>query len=99
MLFGLYSASAIFQNFINNILYEYLDIFVSIYINNFLIYSNSLCEYREYIRAILQKLREASLYINIEKCVFYIEEILYLGIIIGRYSIKIDPEKVAAIKE
>ena len=36
---------------------------------------------------------------DIKKCEFYIEEILYLGIIIGRYSIKIDPAKVITIKK
>ena len=36
---------------------------------------------------------------DIKKCEFYIEEILYLRIIIGRYNIKIDSIKVIIIKE
>ena len=44
-------------------------------------------------------MREAGLYINIKKCVFYIEEVLYLGIVVDRHSIKIDLKKVAAVKE
>ena len=36
---------------------------------------------------------------NIEKCEFHVKKILYLGIIVGRYNIKIDPAKVAIIKE
>ena len=36
---------------------------------------------------------------DIKKCEFYIKEILYLRIIIGRHGIKIDPAKVAAIKK
>ena len=36
---------------------------------------------------------------DIKKCEFYIEEILYLRIIIGRYNIKIDSIKVTTIKE
>ena len=36
---------------------------------------------------------------DIKKCEFYIEEVLYLRIIIGRYSIKIDSMKVITIKE
>ena len=99
ILFSLYSASATFQHFINNILREYLDIFISVYIDDLLIYSNSFREYKEYIYKILRILRENSLQIDIKKYKFYIEEILYLGIIIERYSIKIDSVKITTIKE
>ena len=50
------------------------------------------------MRKILGILRENGLQVDIKKCEFYIE-ILYLRIIIGRYSIKIDPIKVIIIKE
>ena len=36
---------------------------------------------------------------DIRKCEFYIKEILYLSMIVGRHSVKIDPAKVAAVKE
>ena len=99
MPFGLHGAPAIFQNFINDILREYFNIFVSVYIDDLLIYSNSMQEHREHIYTILQKLREAGLHINIDKCEFHIEEVLYLGMIVGRHGIKIDPMKVAAVKK
>ena len=99
ILFSLYSASATFQHFINDILREYLDIFVSIYIDNLLIYSNSLREYKEHICKILRILRENGLQVDIKKYEFYIKEVLYLSIIIGKHSIKIDSAKVAAVKE
>ena len=99
MPFSLYSTLATFQHFINNILREHLDIFISMYIDNLLIYSNSLREHKEYIYKILRILRENGLQIDIEKCEFYIKEILYLDIIVERYSIKINSTKVAAIKE
>ena len=49
MLFKLYRAPAIFQHFINDVLWEHLDIFISAYINDLLIYSKILREYKEYI--------------------------------------------------
>ena len=58
-----------------------------------------LREYKEYIQKILDKLWENKLQVNIEKCQFYIKEVLYLGIIIGKHGIKIDPEKIVAIRE
>ena len=99
MLFGLYGAPATFQHFINNIFREYLDIFVSAYINDLLIYSKTLREHKKYIYKVLRILQENRLQINIEKYKFQVKEILYLGIIIGKYNIKIDPAKVIIIKK
>jgi len=45
MLFGLINALSSFQYFVNNTLYLYLDVFYTAYINNILIYSNSLAKY------------------------------------------------------
>ena len=99
MLFGLYGIPAVFQYYINNILRKYLDIFCTVYIDDILIYSDLLSEYKSYIRKVLFIFRKAKLQINITKYEFYIEKVLYLGFIIGRYRIKIDPIKVAAVKE
>ena len=99
MLFGLHGAPATFQHFINDVLREYLDIFVSAYIDDLSIYSNSMREHREHVRAVLQKLREAALHINIDKCEFHIEEVLYLGMIVGRHGIKMGSAKVTAVKD
>ena len=65
--FKLYNASSIFQIFINKILREYLDIFYFAYLNNILIYSNSKEEYIKYIKKVLEKLKKASLYLDINK--------------------------------
>ena len=51
------------------------------------------------MRKILDILRENGLQVDIKKCEFYIKEVLYLRIIIGRHSIKIDPAKITAVKE
>jgi hypothetical protein len=51
--FGLSNILVIFQAWINEILYLYLDIFCIIYINDILVYSNNLLEYKKYIKKIL----------------------------------------------
>jgi hypothetical protein len=51
--FGLSNTLVIFQVWINEILYLYLDIFCIVYINNILVYSNNLLEYKKYIKKIL----------------------------------------------
>ena len=98
MLFSLHGASATFQHFINDILSEHLNIFVSAYINDLLIYSNSLREHKEHVRKVLGILRENRLQVDIKKYKFHAKEVLYLIIIIDRHGIKMDPAKVAAVK-
>ena len=51
------------------------------------------------MRKVLGKLQENKLQVNIKKYKFYIKEVLYLGIIIGKHNIKIDSAKIAAIKK
>ena len=97
--FGLHGAPATFQHFINNILSEHLNIFVSAYIDDLLIYSNSLREHKEHVHKILGILRENGLQVDIKKCEFYVKERLYLRIIVGRHGIKMNPAKIAAVKD
>ena len=56
MLFELFNAPVLFQNYINDILQDYLDVFCTTYINDILIYSDILKEHRQHVWQILQKL-------------------------------------------
>jgi hypothetical protein len=58
--FGLSNALVIFQVWINEILYLYLDVFYTVYIDDILIYSDDLLEYRKYIKKILYVLQDTS---------------------------------------
>jgi hypothetical protein len=51
--FGLSNTLVIFQAWINEILYLYLDVFYIIYINNILVYSDDLLEYKEHVKKVL----------------------------------------------
>ncbi len=78
-------------------LFEYLNDFYSAYLDNILIFSETLEEYKVYIKKVLIKLKEARLNLDINKYEFYIKETKYLGLIVRRNSIKIDPAKIKAI--
>jgi hypothetical protein len=97
--FGLINAPASFQNLINNILRQYLDDFCTACLDDILIYSKTLKKYKKHVRLILEILTEAGLYLDINKCEFYVLEIKYLGLIISDKNIRIDPEKIRAIIE
>jgi hypothetical protein len=97
MPFGLTNAPASFQYFINDILQPYLEIFVTAYLDDILIYSNNLNNHQNYVLKVLEALSEAGLYLKLEKCKFHQQEVKYLGFIISTSSTKMDPAKVATI--
>ena len=72
MLFRLTNAPAIFQVFINNVLRKYLDIFIIIYFNDILIYSQTEKNHKQYISQVLQALQDTNLQVKLEKSVFHV---------------------------
>ena len=97
MPFGLTNAPATFQTYINKALHPWLDVFCTAYIDDVLIYSDTLEEHREHVRTVLQALQKAGLYLDIRKCEFEVNEVAYLGMIISDSGVKMDPAKIHAI--
>jgi hypothetical protein len=62
-----------------------------------LVYSQNEKEHDEHLRKVLQRLRDCQLYAKLSKCEFWISEVLYLGHIINRDRLAVDPKKVAVI--
>jgi len=99
MPFGLTNAPADFQHFINDVLAPFLDQFTTAYLDDILIYSDTLDEHKEHVRQVLEALRKNQLHLKPEKCEFFLDEVKYLGLIIGREGIKMDPAKVETVKD
>ena len=97
--FGLTNAPATFQSYINNSLQEYLDVFTTAYLDEVLIYSTTREEHRNHVNLVLDKLRNAGLQLDIEKCQFEAAEIKYLRLMISRRGISMDPMKIDCIKK
>ena len=97
--FGLCGGPASFQRFMNESFFDILDNFVSIYLDDILIYSSSRKEHTEHIRVVLERLREIGIEADIRKCEFYTQEVKYLGVIVTPNGIRMDPEKVRAIQK
>jgi hypothetical protein len=76
-----------------------LSIFYIAFLDDILIYSDNITEHKGHIRAIMTLLSEVGLYLKVEKCEFYQQEIKFLGLIVGVNSIRMDPEKVMAVNE
>eukprot|EP00253_Pinus_taeda_P023509 PITA_23509 len=97
--FGLTNAPATFMCLMNSVFHQFLEKFVLIFIDDILIYSRSKEEHEEHLRMVLQTLREHQLYAKLSKCDFYKEEIQYLGNVISKEGIVVDPEKIKTILE
>jgi len=72
---------------------------VAIYINDILIYSNTKKEYIKHVKKVLQRLRELGLRVDIRKSEFNVNEVKFLGLVITKGGIKMDPSKVSTILE
>jgi hypothetical protein len=94
MSFGLTNAPALFMNLMNTVFMDYLDKFVVVFIDNILKYSQSEEEHVDHLKMVLQRLREHQLYAKLSKCEFWIDEVMFLGHIINKDGLAVDPKKV-----
>ena len=94
MSFGLTNAPAYFMYLMNSIFMEELDVFVIIFIDDILIYSKTKEDHARHIHIVLQKLREHCLYAKFSKCEFWLEEVSFLGHVLSKDGIAVDPSKV-----
>ena len=98
MPFGLTNAPATFQALINNVLREYLDIFVVVYLDDVLIFTKGTREdHTEKVRQVLKRLEEYELYLKVSKFEFYKQSVKFLGHIVSTEGIQMDLDKIRAI--
>ena len=88
MPFGLTNAPAAFMDLMNRVCRPFLDHFVIVFIDDILIYSKSEAEHREHLRAVLEVLREKTLYVKFSKCEFWLREVQFLEHVISSEGIK-----------
>jgi hypothetical protein len=80
--FGLCNSLATYQRYINNVLVDYLNNFCIAYLDDILIYSEDEVTHTLYVEKVLERLRQAGLYIDIKKSKFYVNQTKYLGYIL-----------------
>ena len=96
--FGLTNAPATFQAVMNQ-MFGHLHNFCVVYLDDILIFSKTPEEHEQHLETILQILEREGLYAKLKKCDFNKPELLYLGHIIGRDGIKVDPAKISCIAD
>src|SRR5258708_20126419 len=99
MPFGLSNTPAAFQRFINEVLGDLMDVCMVGYLDDILVYSDSLEDHRNHVQEVLQCLHKAGLYANLKKCKFHTDTMEYLGFILSPKGLQMDPTKVSAIQD
>jgi hypothetical protein len=94
MSFGLTNAPTHFMYLMNSIFMPELDKFVVVFIDDILVYSQSMDEHEEHLRVMLQRLWDHQLYTKFSNCEFWINEVPFLGHVISPEGIAVDPSKV-----
>ena len=88
-----------FQQFMNNIFFDFLDVCVMIYLDNILIYSNNMSKHHQHVKEVLKHLYKAGLYAKAEKCKFHSESVEYLGYILSPSGLTMSDDKVKIIQD
>jgi hypothetical protein len=94
MSFGLTNAPAYFIYMMTKVFMEYLDKFVVVFIDDILVFSRSEEEHEGHLRLVLQKLWDHKLYAKLSKCEFWLKLVAFLGHVISKGGISVDPSKV-----
>ncbi|KAJ1598354.1 hypothetical protein NDA14_006133 [Ustilago hordei] len=99
MPFGLANALAHFQSFINVIFRDIIGVYVVVYLDDFLIFSDTEEVHVKHVTEVLIRLRSNRLFAKLSKCKFHTKTVEFLGYIFKPMGIEMDPEKVCTVKE
>jgi hypothetical protein len=73
--------------------------FVSVYVDDLIVYSRTWTDHLQHLDRVFHRLHKAGLKVNLAKCAFAREEVPFLGHLVTRQGIRMDPAKVAAIRD
>jgi len=94
MPFGVSNAPGVFVEYINRIFHPFLDRFMVVFIDDILVYSKSEEEHAEHLRVVSRDLKEKQFCAKLSKCEFWLREVSFLGNVISKGGIVVDPSKV-----
>jgi len=99
MPFGLANAPAIFQNAMETIFRDMPDRGLLIYMNNFVIYSETEEDHTQIVLEVLRQLKENNIATAPDKCLWHAFRVGFLGYIISSEGIEMALDKIETILE
>ena len=99
MPFGLINALAAFMDLMNRVFRQHMDQFFVVLINDILVYSKDRKNQDTHLWVVLETLRKERLYAKLSKCEFWLNEVSFLGHIVSKEGIRVDPKKIEVVVE
>ena len=93
------NAPAAFMHLMNRTFRPYVDQFVVVFIEDILVYSKDRESHDTHLRVVLEILRKEQLYAKLSKCEFWLTEVSFLGHIVSKEGIRVDPKKIEVVVE
>jgi Reverse transcriptase (RNA-dependent DNA polymerase) len=91
------NAPATYQALMNHLFSSYIGRFMDVYLDDIVVYSNSLEDHVEHVKIVLDILRKEKLYLSKGKLRFIADELRILGRVIDDKGIRMDPDKVDSV--
>ena len=96
--YGFVEAPGTFVRLMHHVLRPYIGVFVVVYFDDILVFSKTMKDHINHVRTVLQTLRKERLYANMEKCLFGVDKLVFLGFVVSSKGFHVDESKVHAIK-
>ncbi|WMV42565.1 hypothetical protein MTR67_035950 [Solanum verrucosum] len=98
MSFGLTNAPAAFMGLMNEVFKQFLDSLVIVFIDDILVYLKSEEEHTDHLRIVLGVFGKQKLYEKFSKCEFWLTSVAFLGHVVSKEGVMVDPQKIEAVK-
>jgi hypothetical protein len=99
MPFEVTNAPSVFMDLMIQVFHMYLDWFVVVFIDDSLVYSINHEDHGEHLKTVLGILRENRLFAKFKKCEFWLEKVPFLGHVISKDGVAVDPSKIEAVMD
>jgi hypothetical protein len=99
MPFGLCNAPSTFQSLMNHVFHPFLRHFVLVFFDDILIYRKTWTDHLTHVDQVLHLLSQHQLFLKQSKCAFGASEVEYLGHLVGKDGVRVDPKKIEAMQD
>jgi hypothetical protein len=99
MPFGLCNAPSTFQSLMNHVFHPFLCHFVLVFFDDILIYRKTWTYHLAHVDRVLHLLSQHQLFLKQSKCAFGASEVEYLGHLVGKDGVRVDPKKIEAMQD
>ncbi|MBW0484694.1 hypothetical protein O181_024409 [Austropuccinia psidii MF-1] len=97
MPFALTNAPDSFQNLVNDILQDLLEVYVMVYLDEIILFYKSEEEHVTHVSTVLSIIRANNLFAKAAKCLFHVASVEYLGCVVSSEDLKMDQANVQQI--